>query len=115
MSTDNLEGGMRGMDAKESVKKSIEYIKEVFSDEKIDNIGLEELSYDEGKGCWYVTIGFSRDWDYPEQSPMAKTLYPFPLPKGQPTREYKTVEIRDADGEVLGVRIRVIDSEKCSY
>lgn len=47
------------MDAKEVVQIAKEYIQNLYQDETIKNIGLEEITFD-GTNIWYVTIGFSR-------------------------------------------------------
>ena len=47
------------MQVKEAVSLAKRYIQEVFSDEKIDNIGLKEVEFDDKSNIWSITIGFS--------------------------------------------------------
>ena len=46
------------VDVKHAVRNAIAFVKEVYSDEKITNVGLEEVK-SEGD-VWKVTVGFSR-------------------------------------------------------
>lgn len=41
----------------------MEYVADLFEDEKIENLGLEEVEYDDDNHYWQVAIGFSRSWD----------------------------------------------------
>lgn len=92
------------MDVKEAIAAAKEYVAEVFADEGVYNIGLEEIEYKEP--MWEVTIGFSRQWDKPPPSPFAAAT------GGQSdhqarSRTYKIVEINDVTEEVAGLRNRV--------
>ncbi|MCW1924116.1 hypothetical protein OKA05_16230 [Luteolibacter arcticus] len=90
------------MTVKEAVKVAIGYVLELFDQEKITNVGLEEVDFEESSGCWHVTVGFSRAWDYEKNAFAAlggTTL-------GGPRRTYKTVTIQDRDGSVLSVKNR---------
>lgn len=87
------------MDVKEAVKTAVGYVKELYSDENITNVGLEEVVKDPIDEEWTVTVGFSRPWDFPAQS-FATTL------QGRnPARQYKLVKI-DKSGQVVAVKIR---------
>lgn len=88
------------MTPKEAIEKAKAYIREVFADEGPQDIGLEELIHDSRDGQWDVTIGFTRTWDRP-RGVMAVAMGGEPRPYH---RTFKTVEIRDEDGEVIGVR-----------
>jgi len=90
------------MDVKEAVKKAIEYIKDVFDSEHLENIGLEEVVLNEADDVWEITIGFSRPWDYPKPG-LVTGLQP-----QNPKREYKVVRIDNKSGEVKSIKIREI-------
>ena len=51
------------MDVKQAVAAAKDYVADMFESEKITNIGLEEVEYDEFEKLWQITIGFSRPWD----------------------------------------------------
>lgn len=90
------------MDVKNAVIKAIEYISDIFMSEKLENIGLEEVSLDEHKNIWEVTIGFSRPWDYPKSNIITglKTM--------NPKRQYKVVRIDNTTEQIKSVKIRNI-------
>ena len=82
------------MNVKEAVQVAKEYVLDLFIDEGITNVGLEEIE-DEG-GCWRITIGFSRPWDRNIGSVLS----------GQSGRTYKIIRVSDEDGSVLSVKDR---------
>ena len=49
------------MDVKEAAKLAKDYVADLFRDEGISNVGLEEIEL-HGQ-TWEVTVGFSRPWD----------------------------------------------------
>ena len=84
------------MEVKQAVEVAKHYIAELFGDEGITNLGLEEV---EGKGSyWHITIGFSRPWD----SSVGTVL------SGTRSRAYKIILVSDEDGRVLSVKDRDI-------
>ena len=50
------------MDVKEAVRTAKDYLADLYIDEEIVNVGLEEVRYDYDTDKWHVTIGFSRPW-----------------------------------------------------
>jgi hypothetical protein len=92
------------MEVKKAVSIARDYISEIFSDEGVFNIGLEEVEYLGTK--WEVTIGFSRKWDRPPRNPFdSPALGTQPDYRGI-NRTYKIVELDDETEAVLGVRNR---------
>jgi hypothetical protein len=102
---------MDQIDVKTAVKRAKDYVAELFASEKIGNLGLEELDYDDAKRAWVVTIGFVRVWDrHPPDRVgcLAAGLVQQSPFDGQP-RTYKTVTVAD-DGTVRGIKNRdVVD------
>ena len=90
------------MNVKEAVKKAIEYIKDLFESENLENVGLEEVVLNEAEDLWEVTIGFSRPWDYPKPG-LVTGLSP-----QHPKREYKVVAIDNKSGEIKSIKIREV-------
>lgn len=86
---------MKVQDAVTTAKK---HIHDLYSDEEIVHVGLEEVVLDDN--IWKVTIGFSRPWDICPTSPIS-IVSPRPRP-----RTYKRVTIKDDDGEVLSIENR---------
>ena len=85
------------MDVKEVVQVARSYVIELFAEEGIVDVGLEEVDI-ELSDTWVVTIGFSRPWNRNIGSVLG----------GQVSRSYKDVRIQDADGKVLSVKDRAL-------
>ena len=92
------------MDVKRAAKTAKEYVLDLFAEEQIEHVGLEEIRFDSGANIWEVTIGFSRPWD---RGPL--TILPDPA-----HRSYKIVRINDADGEVVSVGHRAVTTARLS-
>lgn len=54
------------MKVQEAVAKAKEYVRDVYADEKIRFVGLEEIEWSDD--VWRITIGFSRPWDLPQRT-----------------------------------------------
>ena len=83
------------MNAKEAVSAAKFFIQDMFADEQIEDLGLEEVEYEEIANFWYVTVGFSRPWDKNALTDMQRTGL---------RRSYKVVTISDNTGEVISVK-----------
>jgi len=94
------------MDAKEAVRLAKQHVLELFAEEAIKNIGLEEVEFDELDDAWSITIGFSRPWDEPN-SLLGATLA---SQMGIPKRTYKVVLISNSDARVISVKNREVKS-----
>lgn len=93
------------MEVKEAVDIAKQYVRDLFGDEKIINLGLEEVVSEDAGKFWLITIGFSRPWDAPTN--LGGLLQQFDSTR----RSYKVVRISDADGRVLSVQERRLLSE----
>jgi hypothetical protein len=89
------------MDAKAAAVLAKNYVKDLFADEGVMNVGLEEVEFDEGTETWRVTIGFSRPWDKPSGA-MAQIAQQLSIP----SRSYKVVQIHDSNAQVMSVKNR---------
>ena len=85
------------MDVKEAVRQAKVYVGDLFSDEGVVNLGLEEVEFTDG--IWEVTIGFSRPWDVPRG---IAALAQDALSR----RSYKVVRIDDTTGRIISVKDR---------
>ena len=85
------------MDVKDAVQVAKNYIMDLFGEEGLVDVGLEEVDVDPS-GNWIVTIGFSRSWDRNIGSVLS----------GAASRSYKAVRIQDEDGRVLSVKDRTL-------
>jgi hypothetical protein len=93
--TEETPSSKTNLDTKEAVKRAKEWAVNQFSDEGIEDIGLEEVKWI--NRYWEITLGFSRRWDKVLLSGMAG--YPRP-------RTYKVVTVSDADGSIASLRNR---------
>lgn len=90
------------MDVKEAVSMAKSYVTDVFAEEAITHVGLEEVVFDEQSGDWKVTIGFSPNWNQIN----ALTAV---LGAGRPhDRSYKVVRIRDRDSRIISLTDRLL-------
>ena len=89
------------MDVKEAVRTAKAYLIDLFEDEQITNVGLEEVVFDEESAAWRITIGFSRSWDL--KGPLSVTMA-----GASPDRSYRMLSISDATGKVESLRDRVL-------
>ena len=89
------------MDVKEAAKIAKDYVADLFAEEGISDVGLEEIELVSDDSVWEVTVGFSRPWDHVGAA--AITL-------GQKSlrRTYKVLRIDDYDGEVASVKDRIL-------
>ncbi len=89
------------MNVKQAVAIAKAHVADLFADESIANLGLEEVKFDEHGDVWQITIGFARPWDM--------RLVPGIAPGitgSEPGRTYKIVYISEIDGKVLQVAHR---------
>jgi hypothetical protein len=85
------------MDVKAAVALAQNHITDLFAQEGLTNLGLEEVEYDEARDQWRITVGFSRSWD----NQGAVSLFT----PGGIKRTYKVV-ILDTDGKAISVKNR---------
>ncbi len=89
------------MNTLEAVAKAKTYLNEVFKEERISDITLEEI---ENYGDrWIITVGFSRPWNTPRtrtQEVLENIGAPSPVRRSQ-----KVISMLD-DGKVLSMKDR---------
>ncbi|MCU7809972.1 MAG: hypothetical protein KZQ77_01875 [Candidatus Thiodiazotropha sp. (ex Notomyrtea botanica)] len=91
------------MDVKSAVKIATSYVLDLFKDEDVSNVGLEEVEFDPAESVWVVTIGFSRPWDYPKNALASFTG------ETRPSRSYKVITIMDNSEQVVSIKNRAPD------
>lgn len=87
------------MDVKQAVTRAKQYLIELFADENLSNVGLEEVELDGDFDEWVVTIGFSRPWDQP--APRTNPFAPVST-----ARAYKVLRISNKLNDVVSVKNR---------
>ena len=91
------------MDVKQAIMAAKAYVSEVYADETISNLGLEETEYDDTHQQWHITVAFSRPWNTPRSRAQEalENLGGVSALK----RSYKIVSLRQ-DGSVLAMKDR---------
>lgn len=82
------------MDTKEAINLAKNYVADMFADEGISNLGLEEVSFDDKDKLWNITLGFSRSWE--KNNAMTALGV-------NPGRSYKIIRISDADKTIVSI------------
>lgn len=93
------------MGVKEAAQVAKATVASLFEDQRISNILLEEVDFEELPETWKITVGFFRQAEVDSQS-VAGAIVPPLLPRRQ--RSFKVVRIRDRDGQVLSVKHRSV-------
>ncbi len=83
------------MEAQLAIRKAKEHVLEMYKEEPIGQIGLEEVKFERFDKVWEITIGFVRDWRSSGIGVLALAT---------PKRTYKVVRIRDEDGMFESLR-----------
>ena len=84
------------LDAKRAVRIAKDWVANLFADEDIADIGLEEVRFH--KVIWEIAIGFSRRWDVASPTDL--------FPGLRRPRSYKVIMVSDAEKSVVGARMR---------
>ena len=96
------------MNVQEAVRLAKDYVADVFVDEQITNVGLEEVEFNESRNRWEITIGFSRPWDYQTRSLFEQEDDPFKTQRRPRTRSFKIVNIDAGNAKVLSIKNREV-------
>ena len=89
---------------KTAVSNAIEFVRELYKDEEIKDILLEEVEFSESTNQWLITIGFMRNKMKDQSSSIANLI----LPEREIVRKYKIVHIDAQSGEPISMKIREI-------
>jgi len=90
------------IDVKEAVRTAAKYLADLFAEEGISDIRLEEVELSEDVQTWNVTLSFLRKAGV--QTPLAEQLSVALGP--QRDRDFKVLTVRADDGSVTSVKIR---------
>lgn len=93
------------MDVNQAVRKAKDYIGELYADEGISRIGLEEIRFD--RDAWDVTIGFVRSFNDQPAGQLAAALLNAPR-----RRIYKIVRINPDTHDIVAMTHRAFGDEQ---
>ena len=91
------------MDFKEAIAAAKKYVNEIYADEQVTNLGLEEIEHFGSDDNWVITVAFSRPWTTPRtraQEVLENLGAVSPL-----KRSYKVITMAN-DGTVLSMKNR---------
>ncbi len=89
------------MDVKRAAGLAKKHVGDLFAEEGISNVGLEEIELDANRRFWVVTVGFSRPWDH---GGMASVT----LGQRVLRRSYKVLKVDNGTGKVASVKDRIL-------
>ena len=94
---------MPRMDIKEAAKLGRSYISDLYADEEVMYVGLEEVVFEHHSNTWKVTIGFARPWDgLGGRNPVTRSV------AGLSGRHYKVIDINDETGQIEAIKDRLL-------
>lgn len=98
------------MDVKEAIAAAKNYVQEVYTDEPVTNLGLEEVEYVPETSTWQITVAFSRPWNTPRSR--AQEILDNLGAVSSLKRSYKVITMTE-DGSVLSMsnRAKMADAE----
>lgn len=94
------------MEVKEAVRIAKSYLADLYDDEGIINVGLEEVEFDEPSDTWRITLGFSHE-KFTKIS-----LVPTMIGDRRLNRSYKVIRVRDDNGKVMSLTDRLLGPSK---
>ena len=92
------------MDVKEAAKLAKDYVADLFAEEGVGHVGLEEIELRDDR-FWEVTVGFSRPWD---QDGLATIT----LGQRGLRRSFKVIRIDGQTRVVESVKDRILQDAK---
>ncbi len=90
---------------KTAVSNAIEFVRELYAEDQIKDILLEEVEFSEPADQWLITIGFTK---YKIQEYSLPAVTDLILPERETVRKYKIVHIDAQSGEPISMKIREI-------
>lgn len=92
---------------KQAVQKAKVYFQELFIDENVQDLALEEIKFDDEQNAWLVTLGFKSHREKVITAPSRTLLGSTDVIK-ESLREYKTFNLDGENGELLSVNMRMV-------
>jgi uncharacterized protein YdeI (YjbR/CyaY-like superfamily) len=92
------------MDTKEAIAAAKQYIKDIYADEQVTNLGLEEVEHVLAAGNWVITLAFSRPWN--THRTRAQEVLENLGGVSSLKRSFKVITMAD-DGTILSMKSRV--------
>ncbi len=97
------------MNVKDAIAAAKAYLTDIYADEHLSNLGLEEAEYDDAAERWMITLGFSRPWNIPRNA--AQKLLAELGTEVPGRRSYKVVTVTK-NGDVTSMKSRILAEMK---
>jgi hypothetical protein len=90
------------MDVKSAVSEAKKWLADVMAEERIANIRLEEVEFDDSEESWLITLGFFR----PMHKSGKRGLVPDFSDVVNPHmgRVYRVIKVKEPDGKVISMK-----------
>jgi hypothetical protein len=88
------------IEVKQAVANAVRFLRELYGEEALEDVRLEEVEVSEDENVWCITLGFCFPDGGSASSDLAAALS---LP---PEREYKIVTVSASTGDVRSMKIR---------
>lgn len=93
------------MDVKEAAQTARKYVADVFAEDEISYIALEEVEFNDASDVWAITLSFLR----PTGTMNNLDIIAPGLSRGENVRRsYKIVNVDDQSGRVISVKHRAL-------
>ena len=95
------------MDVKQAAQTARRYVADVFAEDEISFVALEEVEFDAGSDVWNITLSFLR----PSGTMSGLDVIAPGLSRGENVQRcYKIVNVDDESGNVISVKHRVLNA-----
>jgi hypothetical protein len=89
------------MDVKQAIATARDYLRDIYADEQIFDIDLEEVEHRQQQAAWLITLAFSRPWKTPRTRAQEVLEH---LGAGSAQRRTSKVITVSEDGTVLAMK-----------
>ncbi len=86
---------------KEAVASSIKYVKDLYPEEPLNDLLLEEVELSDDEKFWLVTLGFTR-----KTIPYSHSALDLLTHREDYERVYKVIKVKAEDGNPVSLKIR---------
>jgi len=84
------------IEVKEAVARALEFLGDIYANEKLKDVRLEEVERDDRAPYWFVTLSYLKE---STPSNVAAAI------SGSSGREYKVIKLNSENGEVVSMKI----------
>ena len=94
------------IDVKKAINIAQDQASLFFEDEKIKNLMLEEVEYDDEDKCWLITLGYDSPNPIRKKTGSISAIFQDQTIEEEIKRQYKIFEINGKTGKFISMKIR---------